>query len=177
MANLSDILDYPLSNEDINALLEPDTNIITYPMLKNYSNIQDIFDSQGRFMLLYPTENERTGHWVCLIDHGNSIEFFDPYGEGVDDALQYSGGMNRRRQLETDRPLLSNLLKKSGKKVIYNKYPFQIENDDIATCGRHCVMRLLHKDKSLKEYANMIKKSGLLPDEYVSKITHKYLDR
>lgn len=177
VSELKEVLDYPLSNEDINYILEPDTKIITYPMLKEYNSIYDIFDRFGRVMLLYPIENERTGHWVCLINHKDKIEFFDPYGEKIDDALNYSGGINRRRQLETDIPLLTNLLKKAGKKVIYNKYPFQIENNNIATCGRHCVVRLLNKDKSLYEYAKMIQKSGLLPDEYVSKITHQILDR
>jgi hypothetical protein len=119
---------------------------------------------------LYLTEDRNTGHWVCLIKKDNEIEFFDPYGEKPDDQLKWVGAA-KRFELDQDRPLLSKLLRESGYKVIYNKYPFQKDKNDINTCGRHCVSRLLFKDLSLPQYAEMIRKSGLSPDEFVSRLT------
>jgi len=173
---LSDILDYPLSDADINAILEPDTSIFIYRDLEKVRSIDDVFDRYGRAMMLYPTDSETTGHWVCMIKRDDgSIEFFDPYGKPVDSQLRWAGGMRRREELGADEPLLTRLLK--GRKVIVNRHPYQKNGDDIATCGRHCVGRLLLKDLSLKQYNDVIKETGLPADEFVARLTYPILGK
>lgn len=176
MTTLQEAKAYPLGDDDINKILEPDTHIFTYPYLKQVKDIDEVFDPYGRAMMLYLTENENTGHWVCLIRRPDEIEFFDPYGEGVDKQLSWNG-KGKRIELEQDRPLLSKLLREKGLPVVYNKTKFQKVDDDIATCGRHCVIRLLFKDLSLPKYAEMIAKSGMSPDEFVTRKSYDLLGK
>lgn len=176
MTTLQEAKAYPLGDDDINKILEPDTHIFTYPYLKQVKDIDEIFDPYGRAMMLYLTENETTGHWVCLIRRPHEIEFFDPYGERPDEQLTWNG-KGKRMELEQDRPLLSKLLREKGLPVVYNKTKFQKVDDDIATCGRHCVIRLLFKDKSLPQYGKMIEQSGMSPDEFVTRTTYDLLGK
>ena len=176
MTTLQEAEAYPLGDDDINKILEPDTHIFTYPYLKQVKDIDEIFDPYGRAMMLYLTENKNTGHWVCLIRRPDEIEFFDPYGEPVDKQLTWVG-KGKRTQLEQDRPLLSKLLREKGVDVVCNKTKFQLVDDDVATCGRHCVIRLLFKDLPLPKYAEMIKKSGMTPDEFVTRKTYDLLGK
>ena len=60
--------DYSLSDDDFNKILEPDTNIFTYPQLKNVRHIDEIFDRKGRAIMLYLTENTHSCHWISLIN-------------------------------------------------------------------------------------------------------------
>jgi len=176
MTTLEQAEAYPLGDDDINKILEPDTHIFTYPYLKQVKDIDEIFDPYGRAMMLYLTENANTGHWVCLIRRPDEIEFFDPYGEPVDKQLTWVG-KGKRMELEQERPLLSKLLREKGLPVVYNKTKFQAKDDDVATCGRHCVIRLLFKDLPLPKYAEMIKKSGMTPDEFVTRKTYDLLGK
>lgn len=167
---------YPLGDDDINKILEPDTHIFTYPYLKDVKDIDEVFDPYGRAMMLYLTEDANTGHWVCLIRRPDEIEFFDPYGEHPDEPLTWNG-KQKQRQLQQDRPYLSKLLRAKGLPVVYNKTKFQELDNDIATCGRHCVIRLLFKDLPLPKYAEMIRKSKMSPDEFVTRLTHQLLGK
>lgn len=168
--NLQDVEGYALGDDDLQTILEPDTHIFTYPYLKSVKDIDEVFDPYGRALMLYLTENKNTGHWVALIRHKDHIEFFDPYGERPDAELNWIG-KGKRAELDQERPLLSKLLREKGLPVVFNKHKFQDEDADVATCGRHSVVRLLFKDLSLPDYAKMIKQSGMSPDEFVSRIT------
>lgn len=164
------IEEYPLGDSDIRKILGDEIKIISYPQLENYNNIDDIFDSQGRCILLFLTIDETTGHWLCMHKEGDSIHYFDPYGRGVDKDKQWLS-KNKLRELNQDKPLLMNLLRASGKKVFYNTYEFQEDRKGINTCGRHCTVRLLYKDLDLYKYYKLIKNSKKTPDEFVSEIT------
>jgi hypothetical protein len=167
--DLHQVEGYALGDDDL-AKIVPNTHIFTYPYLKSVKDIDEVFDDQGRALMLYLTEDKQTGHWVALIRKPDHIEFFDPYGERPDHELTWIG-KGKRAELDEDKPLLSRLLREKGLPVIYNKHHFQEDNGDIATCGRHSATRLLFKDLSLPQYADMIKRSGLSPDEFVSRIT------
>jgi hypothetical protein len=168
------IKSYSLSDSDIRKLLGGDISIMTYPELKHIKNIDDCFDSQGRCIILFLTESETSGHWTALLKRGDHIEFFDPYGDSVGGVLKEIPE-ERRQALDQTRPYLQNLLKASPYKVSYNKNPFQIDKPGINTCGRHCVVRLLHPDLDINEYKALIKSSGMTPDDFVSDYTYKAL--
>jgi hypothetical protein len=169
MATLSEVKQYALGDDDLSRIV-PKANIFTYPYLKNVKHIDEIFGDDGQAIMLYLTENEHTGHWVGLLRKNDHIEFFDPYGEKPDDELKWIS-RDKREELDQDKPLLSKLLRQSELPVVYNKVKFQKDGNNIETCGRHVATRLLHKDLSLPEYAEMIKGSGMSPDEYVSRTT------
>jgi hypothetical protein len=174
------IQEYSLSDTDIRKILGNDIKIIPYNDLNEINNINELFDSKGRSMILFLTENEHTGHWICMIKRGNKIDFFDPYGIKVDNERNWLT-KDKLEELGQDKPLLLNLLKGSGYGVYYNTYRFQKKENEytnnIATCGRHCCARLLFKDIPLNDYAKKIKQSKLTPDEFVSNITFKILKK
>jgi hypothetical protein len=162
---------YALGDGDIRKILGDDINIISYPQLANMRSVEEAFDDKGRSIILFPNVSPTMGHWCCMINHGDSIEFFDPYGEPPE-AQKKGLGRSRLEALDIDRPLLTKLLRESGMPVFYNAKDFQSERSDVATCGRHCAVRLLFADRPLSKYNAVIKKSGLTPDEFVSGVTY-----
>nr|WPF46477.1 MAG: putative cysteine protease [Lake Baikal virophage 3] len=169
-----EILEYPLSDSDIKKIL-PGINVISYPELNDMSHIDQAFDKHGRCMILYLTEDEHTGHWVCMIKKGRNVEYFDPYGGYKPDGESKWLSKEKLVELEQDYPTLSKLLSDSKYNVKNNPYKFQKERNDIATCGRHCVSRLYFKDLTLDQYKKQIDDFGTSPDEYVSAFTFRWL--
>lgn len=163
-------LTYPLSDSDIKAILGSDTSILTYPDLENVETIDQIFDRYGRCVMLFPTMSANEGHWCAMLKKGREIEFFDPYGEAPEDQKD---GMSRSKQeqLDMDQPYLTDLFRKSGYRIYYNTYPFQKGSPNIATCGRHCVVRLLYAPYDLDQYKKAVDKSKMSPDEFVLGVT------
>jgi len=134
----------PIDNNQILSVL--DTNIIDYPNLSKYQNIDQIFKN-GSCVIFYPHTMGDVGHWTCLTKRNNTIEFFDSYGHLPDVALK--DGMY---------PYLSQLLLQSNYKLIYNEQKMQYKNT--ATCGRHVIVRVLLKDYPLSYYQNVMKFFG-----------------
>lgn len=173
--DLSKSLNYSLSDLDIKKICG-DTNIIKYPDLANYTNIDDIFDDKGRCILLFLTVDDHTGHWIAMIKKGNNIEYFDPYGTCPDCNKKWLT-TQKLINLDQDKPLLPELFNRSGCKITYNVYPFQEDRAGINNCGRWCAMRLLYYKKSLKQFYDMVKKSGLDEDEYITKSSFQILKK
>jgi hypothetical protein len=167
---------YPLSDADIHQLLTPDTRIFTYADLNSIDDIDQLFDSEGRAIMLFATESPTVGHWIALHKNGDSIEYFDPYGLKPEETKKWLTE-EELEALNQDEPLLTHLLKNSGYKVYYNSYPFQGKGGDINTCGRHAVVRLLFKDVDLDDYREIIKATGMSPDQFVSATTYALLKK
>jgi len=170
-----DLRGYSLSNFDINKMI-PTLKIISYPDLLKYKTIDQALDEKGRLMILYLTQDEYTGHWICLLKKGNKIEFFDPYGNLKPDEESAWVSKKKLAEFDQDTHYLTKLLKESGSKVVYNKFPFQSENRDITTCGRHCATRLYFKHLTLPEYTQMVLDSGMAPDDFVTNFTYKLIN-
>jgi len=162
---------YPLSDDDIRKLLGKDIRIMTYADLKGMEDWRQLFDAKGRCIMLYLTTSATTGHWSCMLNKKDHIEFFDPYGNPPDDIKDYTSP-EVRQQLGIDRKLLLPLLKSSGKPITYNTYPFQKTRNEVATCGRHAVVRCLYAPKSLDQYKAVMDKSKLAPDDFVLGVTY-----
>jgi hypothetical protein len=162
---------YALSDDDIRKLLGNNIKIMTYPQLGKLNSADEMFDDMGRLILLFPNVSPTMGHWTCLINRPNKIEFFDPYGDAPDTDQKDGMTKGRLEQLDIDRPYLTKLLRASGKPVYYNTHAFQKESASVATCGRHCAVRLLYAPYTLDKYKKIIDKSGLTPDNFVSGIT------
>ena len=166
---LGELKSYALSDGDIKSLLG-DVKITTYPELEGVEDIDELFDRRGRAILFFPNQTPTIGHWTCLIRRPNMIEFFDPYG-GRPDAQKADMTKSKLEQLDIEQPFLSRLLRASKMPVYYNSHAFQSSKDDIATCGRHCAVRLLYAPYSLDKYGKIIKRSGLKADDFVTGVT------
>lgn len=172
---MENIKQYALSNTDIQRILGP-TKIITYPELDDLASWEDAFDEHGRCVLLFLTENHSTGHWIGLIRNKNTIEYFDPYGEPPEGDKKWIPE-ERLRRLDQDQPYLTRFLRSSKCKVYCNLYQFQADKADVNTCGRWVVSRLLLREKTLKQFYDAVKKSGMKPDDFVSALTFKILGK
>ena len=124
---------------------------------------------------------EHSGHWTCLLNYDNIVEFFDPYALRYDNELDWISN-NVKQKLDEDKPLLSKLLNKTNHKVIYNKTRFQSMANDISTCGDHCVSRiyrLIYNDFDLDEYTSYMKhikdEYDLTYDEIVAEFTSSFI--
>jgi hypothetical protein len=177
---IQDLKSYALSNFDIKEVLP--TNILTYPHLKDVKHIDEILDHEGRAILLYLTDNESTGHWISLIKRDGNIEIYDPYGFSPDKMGKSLGvGSGNLKRFGQDRPLLTSLIKNSGYGLKYNKKQVQPISRDIATCGRHALMRLLASHLSLEEYnrrlSKISKESGVSIDDIATALTSELLGK
>jgi hypothetical protein len=169
---IAKVKEYPLGDDDIRKMLGNDIKIWNYPQLKELESADDLFDEKGRAILLFPNVSPTSGHWTCLINRPDSIEFFDPYGDAPDTAQKDGMSKGRLEMLDIKHPDLTRLLRASGKPVFYNRHAFQSSSPSVATCGRHCVVRLLYAPYSLDKYGAIIKKSGMSADNFVSGLTY-----
>jgi hypothetical protein len=157
----------------------PTLKVLSYPDLLKATHIDEVLDEKGRLMLLYLTENEHTGHWVCLLKLRNSnvIEYFDPYGGIKPDGEAKWLDKESLREFGQASKHLSKLLDASPYDVKSNGVKFQSGAQDINTCGRHCLCRLYFKHLNLPAYAKMVKDSGMSADDFVSGFTYNLIGR
>lgn len=169
--------DIALSDSQLMHLIDNKANLILYPELVNYDNIDEVLGPHKACVLLFEAK-PGYGHWTCLFRSTTSgrdlIEFFNPYGGFPDDSLKFISS-SFRKQSNQDIPYLSVLLLESPYQLSYNEHDFQKHANNIRTCGRHCAVRLIYRDLSLEEYDDLIKamckKMSMSPDEIVSLIT------
>lgn len=165
-----DIQHIPLSGSQIYKTLDGKTKILRYKDLLNYNNIDDVLKPYNNIVLLYESM-PRSGHWVCVIKHKDTIEYFDPYGLKIDEILKYIKPSFRKISNQ-DFPYLSYLLYKSKYNIIYNNKKLQEKNNKISTCGRHIISRIILKDIPLKKYINIFKtEKKVNADDKVSFLT------
>lgn len=164
-------ISYSLSDSDLMGLLDNKCKIIVYPDLYKHKSLTNLFKPFGYFILLYEMK-QNVGHWVCVIDHGELIEFFDPYGLIIDDELDYipETFQNQSNQNHT---YLIKLLLDQLKPIEYNHTKLQGKSPKITTCGRHTATRLLFKDIKLKDYVKLMESDPKLnPDMIVTEFTN-----
>ena len=165
---------YSLSNTDIDFILNPDTKINMIHKLDNINYFDELLDNLGRCIMLYGTESKNVGHWVALIKRGNDIEFFDSYGNN---PFELAEGLNIPKEIdevinEGGMKKLLKLIHEGGYNLKWNNIKMQKEDANIATCGRHTVLRLLLYKLSLEEYQALLKKmKEELKADYDSLIT------
>lgn len=178
---LANIKAYALSNEDIQTILEPDTKIFTYPDFGTMETIDDAFDSLGRCIFLFLTQSPTSGHWLTMFRKGNVIEYFDSYGEKPE-AQRCWLSEDQLEALGEEEPFLMNLLKKSPYKVFYNTVKYQKNREDLNTCGRWGVARLICKDMDNRQFYNLVKeemkkKNITSMDDWVALFTVEFLGK
>lgn len=156
---LDEIIEEPMDDSEIKHYL-PETPILTYSNLTNYDNLEELLPDNNSYIIILYQEEPNKGHWVALLKYNDMFEYFDSYAHTIDKPLEWIP-LGIRKELDQDTKHLTKLLKKSGKKYIYNKTKYQSDNPTIATCGRHCVFRILNnKENNLNcdEYKELMEK-------------------
>ena len=107
--------------------------------------------------------------------------YFDSYGNPVDADLKWTD-MATRKQLNEDKPFLSQLLDRSDRDCIYNNVKYQEMDQEINTCGDHIcsfLYNMKHNNMDLRDYYMYMKeikrRTGHTYDEIVSLFAQKFL--
>lgn len=107
---------------------------ILYEDMHKVKSIDELLPS---CLILY--ELAKTGHFCCIFENSEGIQFFDPLGIKLDDELNMCSE-NRLHRLHHDYTYLTALLAKQDKPVIYNQYKLQAHKT--STCGAWCAVRM-----------------------------------
>jgi len=144
---INEMVNTPLNGAQMQ-ILNPNAKIYTYDQLLNFKTIEDLFRDTNKVIILYLVKNPHFGHWCCLFKQPRGYNFFDPYGEMVDDELNYLT-KQKRKELHEERKYLHYLLQ--DKTCYYNYICFQGKKSQ--TCGCHTSYRLQHSHLTIEEYA------------------------
>lgn len=167
---INKLKDKSLSGDDLINLVDGKANILTYPELSQYKNIDQCLKPHNALIILVETK-KNYGHWVCLLKNGKTLEYFDPYGLKVDDALKFIPAHFRMENNEKF-PHLSYLLLNSKYELVYNHYKLQKFMKDVNTCGRHVAMRIILRNVPIDEYIALLTKTKHYnPDFFVTALT------
>ena len=170
-------LDTPLSVNQIKKILKGKANVYIYPDITKFNTLDELLNPYGSTVILYLMKPS-FGHFTCINKLENGIiEFFDPYNIFPDKELNHISD-SQRIDLNQSKNHLSKLMKESPYKLSYNHHAFQSKSNDIATCGKHCIMRIFFKNLSLKEYNNMIKnitKKTKISADGIVNLFYKYM--
>ncbi len=138
-------MNVPLSKKQIEQISGKPVNVISYNKLTKIKNIDKLFNKYTDGCLIhYQTghdNNSVMGHWCILTRDKNNINFFDPYGQYIDNQLDNIDESYNQR-INQDYPILSKLLGHSPYKIHYNPFPLQSFDNGSATCGRWCAVYL-----------------------------------
>lgn len=161
---LYQMVDYPLSDSDILrianspplSICKPfQPNILTYTQLDNVEDIDDILSADGTCIILFQEQSDNSGHWVSCFKRGNTICFYDPYGVPPDMQKTYLSGSARERYYQY--PVFGKLLVESPYRIDYNDVQVQQDGSDIATCGRHNILRIWCRNMSNSKFIEWLR--------------------
>lgn len=168
----------PMSDSDLerHTGIKP-ADVIKYSDLKEYNDITDLLpkDKSARVILIEDKYN--SGHWVCILRYGKTIEYFNSYGAKWDTDWKFINKMIRLVLGEGTNEMtrLMNKAEKEGWNVVWNKHRFQKLDNKIQTCGRWCVLRIemMKIGYDLADFDTFIKKQmkdgGFTSDYAVAK--------
>ncbi|CAM9564902.1 unnamed protein product [Ectocarpus fasciculatus] len=139
--------------------------ILEYQELSRYTDIEQILPSNKSFVIILIEYKQNEGHWISVARYGKTIEFFNSYGK-KHSKYDFMESKQLNRYLGQASMHLRYLLEKEAKEakfdIVYNTQKFQRESDDVNTCGRHVLMRLItlvEMDMDLSEYIQFMRQA------------------
>ena len=177
MVSIEAIEKYSLSDSDMSWSCK----IITYNELSKYGAIEYLLPKEKAFAILLIEDSLDHGHWAGICRFKNTFMYFDSYGNPVDADLKWTD-MATRKQLNEDKPFLSQLLDRSDRDCIYNNVKYQEMDQEINTCGDHIcsfLYNMKHNNMDLRDYYMYMKeikrRTGHTYDEIVSLWAQQFL--
>lgn len=177
---ISNVMKQDISNTDLERYLGKETLsndfILKYSELKNYKTIEELLPKDFSYKIILIESEMNSGHWICLLRYGNFIEIFNSYGTRPSVELNFLSRV-KKMILGQDEKFLNTILTecKGRYKVIYNKKRFQKYSNNIRTCGRHVLLRIMMNTlyrMTLMDYIDFMEKIkeryGLDYDQIVS---------
>lgn len=136
----------PLSDQQVLARVPPPCRFISDG---DMDEIHDLSQLLPKTLILY--ELHQIGHFCCVFENRQGINFFDPMGSFPDDELD-NADPNLIWEGHQDYTYLLKLLLTSKKPVLYNPFPLQGKGTN--TCGYWCGVRMAFKDMTVNEFAD-----------------------
>lgn len=164
-------MDVPLSDSDIRGALPGAT----------VSRLEDLpasFDAWRLPIVSLYAQAPQYGHWCAILDTVDADgaparEFFDPYGRLPDRQLA-AIAPDYRASSGQDQARISQFMHQHPNPV-YSAARLQSTDQNVATCGRHCILRIACAEKSAEAYAERVRLvsdiAGLTPDSLVVELT------
>lgn len=168
MDKVRTLLNVSTTPSDIYRIAGKICNIFTYPEIKKYKNINNLFKKgnspiandcnlklpfDSKCCIILYMSGPNYGHWTCLTKNEFGINFMDSYGGVIDDQLEHVD-QNIPGQ---DKKYLIKLLSKYKGDVYYNDIQMQTMNQNIATCGRYCALYLKYDYMKVDDFVKKIK--------------------
>ena len=151
----------PLSDFDIEKHTGQ-TEILKYSELSKYPSIEDILPTDKSSKVILIEDRLNSGHWVCVMRYGKTIEYFNSYGAKYDTDWKFVNRMVRMILNENTNEMtrLMDKAKSDGWETVWNKHRFQKIGAKIQTCGRHVVLRIemMKIGYNLQEFYDFVKK-------------------
>lgn len=145
---MNELLQTPLSFESI--INKIGCKGILYENMHLVKNLNELMP---RCLILY--QLAEIGHFCCIFENKEGINFFDPLS-GIPDSELKLSNKNYVKNLYHDFPYLGQLLLNSGcDHIIYNEYKLQSKNTSV--CGAWCAIRLLCYEMTNNEFWNIFK--------------------
>lgn len=162
-------MDKELSNYDVYNIVKKPFGLIEGNRINENYDIDDLLIND--MCLIIYNEINKIGHWCCMKKIKNTIYFFDPYGDFIDEQQKYTNKIYD--------PVLRKILKRYIKlnkknKVEYNDNQLQKFKKGINTCGRWCGIFLKYDKVTIDEFNeifNFYKSKGYDLDELITNLT------
>jgi hypothetical protein len=172
---IKDLEKESLSDIDILKYVNNKSNLVTYPEISDYKDIDELLGPYQCCIILFLTK-WKYGHWTCLFkvyNKRNTLEFFDSYGTIPDKEKEFieDGFL---KESDQERNYLSELLYKSGYNIIYNEHKLQKKEKGIATCGKFCSVRINYRDIPHKKFCKLLMDKKYDPDFLVTCLCLNY---
>ena len=126
----------PLNSDQVlQKVSDPDLRFIPYEELPNLKSLDDLLPST---LLLY--QLAKVGHFVCIFQNDEGVNFYDPLGYSPDAELDLEISPQRRQQSHEDYTYLLELLSQAPS-VVWNEHRYQMKGTSV--CGAWCAIRLM----------------------------------
>jgi hypothetical protein len=159
-----------LGGNEVGTLLTGVARVTTYDTIVQTDDIVELLSKDPKIALLFPVTTDTDGHWLGIFAdlESKTITHFDPYGLSPRAEMRYT---NIPEVVNTP---LTNLYQKAeseGWNIIVSDTKLQEMEGGVNTCGRHVIVRLRMSYLSVAEYAALMMKQKMKPDDLVTLMT------
>lgn len=141
-----DLTHTALSDRDVTRLV-PHCQFVPYEDVHQFQSLRQLLPKS---LLLY--ELARVGHFCCVFENNEGVNFFDPLGYQPDEELLLANPEYIERYHQ-DYTYLIRLLLQTKRPVIYNEYKLQASGT--STCGHWCTLRLLCSKLTNEQFVSL----------------------
>jgi hypothetical protein len=150
--------------------------VLTYlDLVDRFKTLDDLFKKYPFVILHYPSSYDgRSGHYVAIWRYNNTFYHFCPYGMSIQQNIEKAHHLSLP-QNKYKKNLFINMVNdfiNKGGNIDINTRQIQKFGNDIATCSRHCLVRLKKYYMSNEQYYQFFNYKNMDKDDLVSLLTY-----